>query len=151
MIDAGAADGENANDVIKILAPLPAQLLDDNVLNRRNPHVALQFLKYLAPHVFRVAISDNRILECTDESVTFKYTPSKSKTAKTRTVAGPKFVRGFLQHVLPKGFQKVRYYGWMASNSQTATAESSWGDCWPIMRRCISTADEHDDCARKRN
>lgn len=53
-------------------------------------------LKYLAPYVFRVAISDNRILECTDESVTFKYTPSKSKTAKTRTVTGPKFVRGFL-------------------------------------------------------
>ena len=58
-------------------------------------------LKYLAPYVFRVAISDNRILECTDESVTYKYTPSGTKTTKTRTVDGVKFVRGFLQHTLP--------------------------------------------------
>ncbi|GEM_PF-2376533 len=35
---------------------------------------------FLAPYVFRVAISDNRILECTETSVTYKYTPSKSKT-----------------------------------------------------------------------
>ncbi|MEJ7595036.1 MAG: transposase [Planctomycetaceae bacterium] len=55
-------------------------------------------LKYLAPYVFRVAISDNRILECTDESVTFKYTPSGTKTVKTRKVSGVKLVRGFLQH-----------------------------------------------------
>jgi len=60
-------------------------------------------LKYLSPYVFRVAISDNRILECTETSVTFKYTPSKSKTTKTRTVEGCQFVRGFLQHACVKG------------------------------------------------
>lgn len=83
-------------------------------------------LKYLAPYVFRVAISDNRILECTDESVTYKYTPSGTKTPKTRTVEGWKFVRGFLQHALPKGFRKVRHYGWMASNSQTTLDRVKW-------------------------
>ena len=83
-------------------------------------------LKYLAPYVFRVAISDNRILECTDETVTFKYTPSGTKTTKTRTVVGVKFVRGFLQHALPKGFLKVRYYGWMASNSRTTRDRVKW-------------------------
>ena len=45
---------------------------------------------------------------------------------KTRTVDGVKFVRGFLQHALPKGFQKVRYYGWMASNSQTTRDRVKW-------------------------
>ena len=45
---------------------------------------------------------------------------------KTRTVQGVKFVRGLLQHVLPKGFQKVRYYGWMASNSQTTRDRVKW-------------------------
>jgi len=60
-------------------------------------------LKYLAPYVFRVTISDNRILECTDESVTFKYTPSGTKTVKTRKASGVKFVRGFLQHACVKG------------------------------------------------
>ena len=64
-------------------------------------------LKYLAPYVFRVAISDNRILECAEASVTYKYTPSGT-TKTTKTVAGWKFVRGFLQHALPKGFRKVR-------------------------------------------
>ena len=83
-------------------------------------------LKYLAPYVFRVAISDNRILECTDESVTYKYTPSGTKTTKTRTVDGVKFVRGFLQHALPKSFLKVRYYGWMASNSRTTRDRVKW-------------------------
>ena len=83
-------------------------------------------LKYLAPYVFRVAISDNRILECTDESVTYKYTPSGSTQVLTKTVAGWKFVRGFLQHVLPKGFRKVRHYGWMASNSRTTLERVKW-------------------------
>lgn len=75
-------------------------------------------LKYLAPYVYRVAISDNRILACDDQSVTFRYTPSGSKTSKTRTVTGQEFLRGFLQHVLPSGYQKVRHFGWMSSNSR---------------------------------
>lgn len=83
-------------------------------------------LKYLAPYVFRVAISDNRILECTESTVTYKYTPSGTRTAKTRTVDGWKFARGFLQHVLPNGFRKVRHYGWMASNSRTTLDRVKW-------------------------
>ena len=83
-------------------------------------------LKYLAPYVFRVAISDNRILECTDESVTYKYTPSGTKKTLTRKIEGWKFVRGFLQHVLPKSFLKVRYYGWMASNSRMTRDRVKW-------------------------
>ena len=78
-----------------------------------------KLLKYLAPYVFRVAISDNRILECTESTVTYQYTPSGTTKVLTKTVAGWKFARGFLQHVLPKGFRKVRHYGWMASNSRT--------------------------------
>ena len=74
-------------------------------------------LKYLAPYVIRVAISDKRIVSSDESSVTFRYTPSKSKRSKTRKVAGEEFVRGFLQHVLPRGLQKVRHYGWMSSNS----------------------------------
>lgn len=75
-------------------------------------------LKYLAPYVYRVAISDSRIIDCDDQSVTFCYTPSGEKQSKTRCVTGTEFVRGFVQHVLPRGYQKVRYYGWMSSNSR---------------------------------
>ena len=59
-------------------------------------------------------------------SVTYRYTPSGTKSALTRTVDGWKFVRGFLQHALPKGFRKVRYYGWMASNSRTKLDRVKW-------------------------
>ena len=41
-------------------------------------------LKYLAPYVYRVAICDNRIVECDDQSVTFCYTPSGEKQPETR-------------------------------------------------------------------
>lgn len=75
-------------------------------------------LKYLAPYVFRVAISDNRIESCTDSHVTYRYTPSGEKRPRTKTVTGEEFTQSFLQHVLPRGFQKVRHYGWLSPNSK---------------------------------
>jgi len=83
-------------------------------------------LKYLAPYVYRVAISDNRIVECTEQGVTYHWTPSGTNKIRTRTVTGQQFVGAFLQHVLPKGFRKVRHYGWMASNSQTTRDRVRW-------------------------
>jgi len=83
-------------------------------------------LKYLAPYVFRVAIGDRRIEACDQQTVTFRYTPSKSKQSKTRTVSGSEFIRGFLQHVLPRSYQKVRYYGWMSQNHQMANDRVRW-------------------------
>jgi len=71
-------------------------------------------LKYLAPYIFRVAISNNRILKVAEGQVTFRYTPSGSQKSKLCTVPAEEFIRRFLQHVLPKGFVKVRYYGLFA-------------------------------------
>ena len=45
---------------------------------------------------------------------------------KTRTVAGAEFVRGFAQHTLPRGFQKIRHYGWMSPNSKVRLDEVKW-------------------------
>lgn len=83
-------------------------------------------LKYLAPYVHRVAISDHRIIGCDESSVTYRVTPSKSRTSKTRRVSGHEFVRGFLQHTLPQGFQKIRHYGWMSPNSRIKLDEVRW-------------------------
>ena len=83
-------------------------------------------LKYLAPYVNRVAISDSRIIACDDSSVTYRYKPSKSNVERIRCVAGDEFVRGFVQHTLPKGFQKIRYYGWMSANSKFSIDEVKW-------------------------
>jgi hypothetical protein len=75
-------------------------------------------LKYLAPYVSRVAISNRRIESVDEQSVTYRYTPSGEHRSQTRTGTGQEFVRGFLQHTLPRGFQKVRYYGWMRSGKR---------------------------------
>lgn len=83
-------------------------------------------LKYLAPYVHRVAISDNRIVACDESSVTFRYKPSKSNTVRERRVTGQEFVRGFAQHILPSGFRKVRHYGWMSPNSKVHLDDVRW-------------------------
>ena len=60
--------------------------------------------KYLAPYIFRVALSNNRILKLADGLVTFKYKESATKQIKLCTVSAEEFIRRFLQHVLPRGF-----------------------------------------------
>ncbi|MFZ3114136.1 MAG: transposase [Syntrophales bacterium] len=73
-------------------------------------------LKYLAPYIFRVAISDSRIVAVKDRTVTFSY--RKKGSNRTRKIAFDviEFIRRFLQHVLPAGFMKVRHYGFMSCN-----------------------------------
>jgi len=68
-------------------------------------------LKYLTPYIFRVAISNKNILSVTERDVTFRYRDRDSDTTRTKTLPAQEFIRRFLQHVLPKGFQKVRTFG----------------------------------------
>ena len=70
-------------------------------------------LKYLAPYIFRVAISDNRIVAVKDRRVTFSYRKSGSRRLRKTTLDVMVFIGRFLQHVLPAGFMKVRHYGFM--------------------------------------
>jgi hypothetical protein len=74
----------------------------------------LSTLKYLAPYIFRVAISNNRILKLANGQVTFRYRATDTGKLRTSTLPAKEFIRRFLQHVLPKGFVKVRYYGFLA-------------------------------------
>jgi hypothetical protein len=71
-------------------------------------------LKYLAPYIWRVAISNNRIVKLADGQITFRYKDAKAGKTRHCTVAAQEFIRRFLQHVLPKGFVKVRYYGFFS-------------------------------------
>jgi ribosomal protein L37AE/L43A len=75
-------------------------------------------LKYLAPYIFRVAISNNRILKLENDQVTFRYQDGDSRQWRTTTLSAEEFIRRFLQHVLPKGFVKVRAYGLLASGNR---------------------------------
>ena len=67
--------------------------------------------KYLAPYIFRLALSNRRILKLENGRVTFKYKDSASQQIKTANVTAEEFIRRFLQHLLPPRFIKVRYYG----------------------------------------
>jgi hypothetical protein len=81
-------------------------------------------LQYLAPYVFRVAITNRRLVSLNDDpagglpTVTFRYRPSGSRHWQLCTVAVIEFMRRFLQHVLPQGFVKVRYYGFFSSGQR---------------------------------
>jgi hypothetical protein len=86
-------------------------------------------LKYLAPYVYRVAISDKRIVEVDETHVTFSMTPSGTKKSLTKRVTGKEFVRGFVQHVLPTGFHKIRYYGWQHPRRKIDLDEVRWLAC----------------------
>ena len=70
-------------------------------------------LDYLARYVFRTAITNRRITAIDDDTVTFQYKKRDGGAGQWRscTVSGHEFLRRFCQHVVPKGFHKVRYYG----------------------------------------
>ena len=83
-------------------------------------------LRYLAPYVFRVAIGDHRIVSCDDGKVTFAYRRVGSNRPRKMTLDATEFLRRFLQHVLPAGFQKVRHYGFLSPNSATSIEAVRW-------------------------
>jgi hypothetical protein len=68
-------------------------------------------LRYLARYVFRVAITEARIVGLDDTGVTVRHKHRKSARWRTLRLDGHEFMRRFLQHVLPKGLHKVRYSG----------------------------------------
>jgi Zn finger protein HypA/HybF involved in hydrogenase expression len=68
-------------------------------------------VNYLSRYVFRIAITNARILKMDDTHVTFQYKDHKADCWRTCRLAGTEFLRRFLMHVLPRGFHKVRYYG----------------------------------------
>ena len=73
-------------------------------------------LQYLARYTHRVAISNHRLLSVADDHVTFRwkdYAHHSKSRAMTLTVE--EFLRRFLQHVLPKGLPRIRYFGWLAN------------------------------------
>jgi hypothetical protein len=75
-----------------------------------------QVLRYLARYTHRVAISNGRLLELTDNKVTFSYKDyAAGNITKTMTLETREFARRFLFHVLPRGFVRIRYYGFLAN------------------------------------
>ena len=87
----------------------------------KNKHSVFE---YLGRYTHKIAISNYRIKEVTDKTVTFTYTDrADNYKKKIRTVDGIEFIKLFLQHVLPDRFMKIRNYGFLSSRNKTNKLE----------------------------
>ena len=100
-------------------------------------------LQYLGRYTHRVAISNHRIVSIDPQNVTFRWKDyAHHSRQRTMTVTCEEFLRRFLQHILPKGFPRIRSYGWLANRCRKSML--------PIVRQCLNQpaptpALEHDD------
>ena len=79
-------------------------------------------LDYLARYVFRVALTNARIVDLDDHHVSFRYKQRNTGRWQLCRLRGEEFMRRFLQHVLPRGFHKVRYFGlWHPKQHESIT------------------------------
>ncbi len=84
-------------------------------------------LHYLARYTHRVAISNHRLLSVSDSEVSFRWKDyAHGSRPRTMTLSPEEFLRRFLQHVLPRGFPRIRYFGWLANRRR--------GDLLPLCR-----------------
>jgi len=108
-----------------LLDHIPAEVWQtDWVVNCQALGSSEASLKYLAPYVFRVAISNNRIISIENRTVSFRYRKSGSHRWRTLALEVLEFIRRFLQHVLPTGFMKVRYYGFGPSRVRAGASRT---------------------------
>ena len=83
-----------------------------------------QVISYLGRYTHRVAISNSRILSVQAEKVCFKWKDYRDNRWKVMSLEPLCFIRRFLQHILPTGYYKIRYFGLFASaNSKTKMAQ----------------------------
>jgi len=108
-------------------------------------------LEYLARYTHRVAIGNQRLLALKDGQVSFAWTDYRDSLRKVMTVPAEEFIRLFLQHSLPSGFQRIRYYGFLANCHRAAQLQ--------LCRTLLATPDSDllprptdypDCCARLR-
>ena len=97
---------------------LPATLPDEWVVDCRPVGQGLPALKYLSRYLYRGVLPDRDIIDIRDNQVTFRYREGKTNQWQSRTLPVVKFLWLVLQHVLPKGLQRVRDYGLLHSSAK---------------------------------
>jgi len=97
---------------------LPGKLPDEWVVDCRHVGKGAPALKYLSRYLYRGVISEKNIVANHNDEVTFRYIDSDSGQTRYRTLKGEAFLWLVLQHVLPKGFRRVRDYGFLHGNAR---------------------------------
>ena len=110
--------GRFIDAIKKAELPVPAELPKKWVADCRHIGRGLPAIKYLSRYLYRGVISEKNIIKDDGQQVTFRYLDSKTKGWKTRTVTGEHFLWLVYQHVLPKGFRRVRDYGFLHGNAK---------------------------------
>jgi hypothetical protein len=91
------------------------------VVSVREPiRQAHHVLEYIARYTHRVAIANSRLISLKDDMVTFRYKDRKSNTVEKTTITAVEFIRRFLLHSLPRGFVRIRHYGFLANKNRKA-------------------------------
>jgi hypothetical protein len=92
-----------------------------------------QVLRYLGAYTHRVAISNRRLVSFVDDKVAFRWRDSAHKNKKRLlTLDVDEFLRRFLLHVLPRGFVRIRHFGFLASRRRGALV--------PLCKHVLPTA-----------
>jgi Putative transposase/Transposase zinc-binding domain len=108
-----------------LLEQVPPPLWQKNwVVHCQPAGRGLKVLEYLGRYVFRIAISNSRLERIENGQVTFRYRDNRSQQMGRVTLPGIEFLRRFLQHVLPRGCAKVRYYGSWSSSCREQLAQA---------------------------
>jgi hypothetical protein len=103
----------------RLRTPVPPQVWHKGWVTHCAPAgTGTEVLSYFAPYIYRIAITTNRLETLEDGHVTFRVKERQSQQWQHRTLPAEEFIRRFLQHVLPKGFSKVRYYGILSPHSR---------------------------------
>jgi hypothetical protein len=104
----------DARRLLRHIAPIQKK---DWVVYAKRPFAGPeQVLKYVARYTHRIAISNNRLLDIDDGKVQFRWKDYRNgHRQKTMTLGADEFIRRFLLHVLPNGFQRIRYFGFLAN------------------------------------
>ena len=71
--------------------------------------------EYVARYVQKTALDASRITAVDEDSVSFRWTDRASGNERFTKLSGEEFIRRFLQHVLPRGFMRVRHFGWLSA------------------------------------
>jgi hypothetical protein len=104
--------------LIKARLSLPDSVPRKWVVNCTRAGKGLSALKYLSRYLYRGVIGENHIVSNQQGHITFKYVESRTGKTLYRTVKGEDFLWLVLQHVLPKGFRRVRDYGFLHGNAK---------------------------------
>lgn len=112
-----------AGQLVRIEHPLEVKTILDTLMKKQWAIYIKPYLKkpetilnYLSRYTYRIALSNRRLISMNSETVSFRYKDyTDNNKQKVMELDGVEFLRRFLQHVLPKGFMRIRHYGFLAN------------------------------------